>query len=410
MQVRCLKCKGRGFCGKISCPIINTSSIRFNIRDAIKNIDSSFESQSPAPFVGRVGYPNINVGILAPSEKKEDIDNYDSPKNWANEKKDINSIVNLRSSLINSRMNVGVLEKNKFIDIAKEVAMAKTSPDLELNLKKRPVFSLNIDPINTPMGPNADIINANLTVNPKIDNAVEKAVSDTDLLSLDAIKELYKKGIDENKISKLLSVGTLGVGNKRKLVPTRWSITAVDDNLGKEILNQIKDYKQTNYLSFFSGYLGNYYLVLMFPDVWSYELFEVYLPKVSWNQSEEINFSTDYESYEGRKTYAENCAGGYYAARIAVLEKLKEIKRQASVIMIRIITGEYTTPLGVWVCRESSRKSLNERPIEFASKELMMIYVRNLIKKRFGLDIDIMLNQSRLLNNMKVQSKLNQYF
>ena len=36
-------------------------------------------------------------------------------------------------------------------------------------------------------------------------------------------------------------------------------------------------------------------------------------------------FTTDYEPYTGRKTYAENCVGGYYAARLPILEKLKDI-------------------------------------------------------------------------------------
>ncbi|MCL4406837.1 hypothetical protein M1139_01955 [Candidatus Parvarchaeota archaeon] len=54
-----------------------------------------------------------------------------------------------------------------------------------------------------------------------------------------------------------------------------------------------------------------------------------------------------------------NTAGAYYAIRLAVLEKLREMKSQFSVLCIREITPEYFAPLGVWVVREGARKVLN---------------------------------------------------
>ena len=50
----------------------------------------------------------------------------------------------------------------------------------------------------------------------------------------------------------------------RKLVPTRWSIVAVDSNIGDNLISQVKDYNQSGYLAYFGGYLGNYFLILMF--------------------------------------------------------------------------------------------------------------------------------------------------
>ncbi|MCH7783699.1 hypothetical protein IID62_11605, partial [candidate division KSB1 bacterium] len=45
-------------------------------------------------------------------------------------------------------------------------------------------------------------------------------------------------------------------------------------------------------------------------------------------------------------------------------KKLNEIKKQGSVLALRFITGDYTLPLGVWVTRESARKSMQSKPIE----------------------------------------------
>ena len=105
------------------------------------------------------------------------------------------------------------------------------------------------------------------------------------------------------------------------------------------------------------------------------------MPNSSWNISNEINFTTDYESYDGRKTFAENCRGGYYSARLSILEKLKQIKRQGKILVLRFITEDYTVPLGVWVTREAVRKTINSKPINFSDKELMLKYAKVLIKK-----------------------------
>ena len=143
----------------------------------------------------------------------------------------------------------------------------------------------------------------------------------------------------------------------------------------------------------------------MFPEVWSYELFETYAPS-GWNLSKPLRYSTDYETYSGRKDYAETTAGGYYTVRLAVLEKLRELKRQASVLALRFITDDYTMPLGVFVTREAARKAMSNKMIEFSSKELMLEYSRKLVKKYFNYDADFILKESLLLKNMKQQKKL----
>ena len=179
--------------------------------------------------------------------------------------------------------------------------------------------------------------------------------------------------------------------------------------LAKNLLKQVKQYPETNYYAYFGSYLGNYFLILFFPEVWSYELFETYAPKAEWNLSDEYKFMTDYEPYEGRKKYAENCGGGYYAARLPILEKLNDTKRQGSVLTLRFITGEYAVPLGVWVVREAVRRTLKTRPLEFASKELMLKYANLLMKKKFNYNIDVLINKSILLNKIKTQRKLSDY-
>lgn len=363
------------------------------------NLKQDFFGEAPNIFIGRYGYPNINVGILG----TEEYAHHDEPLYWSAHDYRIQNIIDLRSSLVNSTFMANIKSfKDKFLDISQEISMASKPVDVEINLNKKPSFRLSFNQDTMPHGPRVKLKKADITENPKIPKKVDKAVSDYDLKAQDAINYLYKKNFDEHYLTKLLSVGNLGIKKQRKLVPTRFAITATDDIIGKKLIEEIKNYSEMYYSAYFGGYLGNYYLILFFPEIWSYELFETYVGSADY----EWPFATDYENYNGRKYYAESTAGGYYAARLAVSEKLTKLKRQGSCLCLRFITNEYWAPLGVFVVREASRKALKNKPIEFSSKELMLDYAKKLVKKKFGYELDNLLNQSKLLRNMKTQSKL----
>jgi len=423
MNIQCIKCKGRRFWGREFCAHYTKAESMFKVKEVLNSRQSKdeFSGQSPAPFVGHYGYPFVNVGILTPPEQIKEAWLYDAPNYWSEQDYDIRTIIDLRSSLINSRFKETIKapqmkkwskskKSERFLDISQEVGMASKPVDVEIGLEDKPKFRLNPSATTAPMGPHANLKKADITSNPKVHTKVDRIVSDTDLKAAGGLTYLYDNKFDENFLTRVLSVGNLGLKKNRKLVPTRWSITAVDDTLAKHIYKEIIDYPAVNeYMAFFGSYLGNYYLIMMMPDVWSYELFETYMPKASWNTSNKLSYSTDYEAYQGRKNYAENCAGGYYTVRLAILEKLRKMKRQASCLVIRIITGEYAVPLGVWVTREAARKTVLSQPLKFSSLELLLKYAKALMKKKYGFDADEILNQSLLLKNIKNQSKLTKF-
>lgn len=380
----------------------------FKVKQKLNKKD--FVSSSPAPFVGHNGYPNLNVGILSPVEFTLDAWKYDAPKYWAMQNMQIPEIIDYRSALINSRFNVNVRNRNKFLEIAQEVGIASKPVDIEFHLKDKPSFGFENDRILTPTGPKGLLEKAKMTSNPKVEYHVDKVTSDIDMKAGEGLNYLYEKGYDENFLSRMLSIGTMGLGKNRRLVPTKWSITATDDTLGKAVISEIKDYPEADYMTFFGGYLGNYYLILVFPEKWSYELFEMSIPlEVNPWSKEKKFYATDFEDFFGRKQYASETAGGYYANRLPVLNKLKELKRQGTVVSLRFITDEYTTPLGVWVVREASRNTMSSKPLRFASEELMMEYARMIAGTKFGVNVDNLLKNSVLIRAMKTQKKLKNY-
>ena len=77
----------------------------------------------------------------------------------------------------------------------------------------------------------------------------------------------------------------------------------------------------------------------MIPEVFSYEVIEAKIPGSVWNPGEYLSFMQDYESWYGRKDYAEEVAGGYYAVRLPVAEFLiKEVKTSCTTSSAALIS------------------------------------------------------------------------
>ncbi len=384
----------------------------FKVRDLSKiSVIDSFSP--PSVFIGsKLRYPEVNVGILSPLEKDENAWLYDDAKYWAKNDFEINQVLHLRNSLLNSRFKTKVTDarlNKKFLDIIKNVAVSSKPVELEIELKNRIQFNHEKDKVLTPLGMSADFEKAKIIGNVPIERHLDKIMND-ELKVSESMKILYENDFDEYSLSKILSVGVLGLKKDRRLVPTRWSITASDDIIGKQLLKKVRDYKWLEDYEFFYGeFMGNQYLILMLPNIWSFELFELYLSGSSWNPSDEIKASTDSEGFEGRTKYAFNTAGGYYAARLPILKYLDFIKRQASVVVIRIETPGYWASLGVWVVRESVKKALN-KIVKFSSRKELLDGAKEISKIKYQFDIADILKRSRLLREINLQRNLMEYF
>ena len=381
----------------------------------LRNISKLDSNSPPSVFIGsKLKYPLVNVGILSPLERDEDAWVYDDAKYWANNNFEIRDVLKLRDSLINSRFRSNVYDSrtnNKtLVQIAQEIAVASKPVDVEIELKHKLNFGRNADKVLTPHGMHGSLKKAKITSNVKVHRQVDKVMND-EIKSVEGMEILYKNNFTEYTLSKILSVGVLGLKKNKRLVPTRWSITATDDSIGKFLLKRVRENKVIeDYQLFYGEFLGNCYLIALLPDVWSYELFELYLPGSSWNPSQEIKASTDFEDYFGRKEYAHATAGGYYASRLPIIEYLNGIKRQATVIAIRIETPSYWAALGVWVVRESVRKAIARGAINFRDLNETLESMKKIGKIKYNYDAEDILKKSKLLNGIKTQTRLQQWF
>ncbi len=359
---RCVICKGKGLCGRPRCPILE----RFKAVETIPVSDNLFGASPPSVFVGSKGYPDIFAGPLVPpnvgdSEARQ----YDDPKELL--KISIDEVIGLRSRLVRSYARMDVKDAkaptNPFLLTSQELAMAEVPVDTEVWFTKPVDVNVAFDGTLMPMGPAGEIKSITLAENPKVPEKVDYLVSDTDVLAADSIRELHRHDISQNHITRIFSIGLLG--RERRLVPTRWSITAIDDMVGKMLLDDIRDYPEIREIALFtSEKFGNHFEILLIPRCFSFELIEIWHPNSVW--SEKLWIGSDREGYGGKKGYS-SLAGGYYAARTAAVEYLHAIRRQASVFIVREILPDYWAPLGVWVIREAVRDALTGRGMRFDS-------------------------------------------
>jgi hypothetical protein len=360
----------------------------------------------PSVFIGRIGYPHVYAGPLVPPVD-EDTSLYDMPEQWFGRTMD--EIVGFRSLLVRGKYRVHVQkldEGGKILDKTRELALAENSVDMELNLTKKPRGSIFMDDAVQPFGPSAPIRDLHLG-NARFEHRVEKAYRDTDLKAVQAVRDLYGKGVLVTKIQRAFSVGAFGLEKNRKLVPTRWSITAVDDIISKELREQIKTFPEINEFRVYESiYLDNIFEILMIPAQWSYESMEAWYPGTVWNPNgNSTAIYSDWEGNSGRTSYAQ-IGGCYYSARLAVCELLVKERRQATVVVLREARPGYIMPVGVWQVRENVRNAVRNVPYKYNTLNKAL----NRIASRLQIPLKRWIAQSELLKNALFQKKIIEYF
>ncbi|MCX6802622.1 MAG: Nre family DNA repair protein [Candidatus Diapherotrites archaeon] len=404
----CVKCKGKLLCGLSYCPVLERHSARSRATSRIKGTDF-YGSSPPGIFISWHNYPNITVSALSPTTVEPNAAILDAPEQWFGLSDQ--DILSFRESLIGSGKKFKAKEASlpdQKLSTMQELVMSFKPVNVEESLFKKPEPILSFHESVAPIGPRAPLKSIKLTENPKIPQKVDYLNADINVKSMTAVMELYDSGFPISFLYKLLSAGTLGVEKNRKLVPTRWAISAIDSNISEKIIDtKVKSFQQLGEIRLFhSTYLDNTFYVLLLPREWSFEQLECWLPGGAWTaDAKEHSIIQDHEFYEGRKDYASNVEGAYYSARLAVAEYLVKEKRQAAALVFREIGQGYNMPLGVWVIRETVRKALESKPFVFFDLQLAL--------KFLGMKLKVPVAQyekeSKLLDQIRHQKRLGDF-
>ncbi|MBI4095303.1 MAG: hypothetical protein HY438_00420 [DPANN group archaeon] len=379
---------------------LNELASRLKLRSA--DVGAKLEGSSPpSVFIGKFGYPKVFAGPML-TQQTGDTSILDSPEEWIPAGLTTEKIAELRIQLVRGKELVGIRDfKNKTVQKVQEVALAKKSVYSDVEFTKKPHgISFSFDDSHQPFGPSAPLKNFEKE-NSRFEPHLEKAYYDIDLKAVNAVTELYNKGLQFTQIQKAFSVGAFGREKNRRLVPTRWSITAVDDILGKYLVRKVKENPLIdNYCVYEFSALNNYFAVMFAPTIWQYEWTEAFIHILG---NEEMIFS-DWEPATGKKEYSP-VGGCFYSVRFAVAEKLAAIGRQASAIVFREAYPGYI-PLGVFACREITRNALKQQPKEFTDLKSALTYINS----KLQLGMDRFRQESTLLQGLNLQTSLAKFF
>ncbi|AAL63362.1 conserved hypothetical protein [Pyrobaculum aerophilum str. IM2] len=388
----CVKCRGgRYLCGLSYCPLlVRQLSAPFKIKIGRELYGSS----PPSFFVGRAGYPRVRLYPAAPPEVG-DTSVYENPKSWLN--MPLENFLALRLSLYRASLQRRVedaFNPPRDLQELQLLALSQSPVDTEVVFEKEPRGAY-FNEYTPPMGPAAPAKSVRVVGQPKIPKRAERLYGDRDVKASEAVVEMYASGLDVSYISRALSAGALG--RNRRLVPTRWAITAVDKILSDYLLQRVREFPEIDgYYLYARRTVGNLFIAILAPSKWAYEWGEAFEPHTVWNPGDSVVIETDYELYHGRRDYPE-IGGCYYAARLAMAEALYRMRRQAAAILWREVYTGFTIPTGVWWVRENVREMLRGEPARFDTLEDVLEAASYLMK----LPLENWLAMSRIVPLLK---------
>jgi DNA repair protein NreA len=394
----------------LSSPIEIKKELEKNWIRFIKQNSSKFSigridgSSPPSLFVGSYGYPKVRIGPMIPP-LHGDTTILDRTELWTG--KSIEEIANYRLSLFLGTMNVNIHDvSSRYLENMQELAMSERPAESEATFEKKPLVDvemqkeLRLDHEAPPFGPAAPL-RAFKVSSLSADQRIEAAYYDTDLRAADALMKLYRHRVEMSIIHKVLSMGMLGVKKKRKLVPTRWSISATDDIISGMLVKEIEmnptiDLFEVNRYS----HLANYYLVILIPaDMWSFEMIE------SWFTSRG-QMATESDNEDARApNHNPTIAGAYFAARLAVAEQLARRHKKAAAIVLREIHPQYIMPLGVWQIRQGVQEALKRPPQKFERFDEAISFACSYM----SLSKNEVIQKSWLWKSFKYQTKISDF-
>ena len=379
------------------------------LRENLLDVSESLLGGSPpSVFVGSYSYPKVNIGPLV-STKCGDVKFLDHPEEWTG--LELEDLISNRLSLIRGTSLASAIvdvNNNKYVELLQELAMANKSIDIEVKFDKKP--TLRFEGIDNSSVTDADSVQFGLVSKMEglripaaisVDKRIEKAYYDQDLNANEAVNMLYNKGTEISRLSKILSIGMLGTKKRRKLVPTKWSITAVDQIISANLIKKLIDYSSLdNFHLYRYAHLGNDYAIILIPDlVWSFEMHEAWIDndgKVSIESAAEISGSP--------KNYPK-IGGSYFAARVAVTEYLERHRRKSAAIILRQIHPDYVLPVGVWQIREGIRMAMKTKGEIFDSLDKAITQAcvgMNISKNEWT-------SNSAIINSIRQQRRISEY-
>ena len=245
----------------------------------------------PSVFVGSYNYPRVYAGPMLPPIHG-DTSIFDNPEGWGGLR--LGDILRLRLGMIRGIKPIRVGNtSDRYVQGLQEVALSLKPSESDVVFDGRventahAISRIESDALDTsvPFGPVGVVQSARFSGLSAPSRQIQNAYYDTDMSASEAMMTLYDSGIAMSAIQRCLSIGMLGGRQNRRLVPTKWSITAADSVISAKLLSDVIEYDLVDSCRVFcNAHLGNIFAIVLFPRRWMFELVEAWYAKTDASQ------------------------------------------------------------------------------------------------------------------------------
>lgn len=375
---------------------LNKTKIRFYkelklAQSKLKNT-KEIEGYASGSIVGEKNYPFLKIHSVSNENKKS---SFFKLNNLV--KKNYNDIIKIKAKSILGSTQETYIKKtkervnNELQNIYKSKKAIEFTSEFEKEIKFDKII---INKLSGILGSKNELKSIILNQNPPTSKQIEK-FTQKDIKSKQAIISLYEKGINEQQIINLLALGSFGIDINKKLVPTKWAITAYDQTIEKHLFNKIKKNKIIqNYEIYLHQDKGNFFIIILTSDILNGEIIEKF----------EGGSPSDYFDHENKLDKKEPAtSGGYFSTKLGIFEHLCQKNKQAGIISIRIIE-DYDIHLGVIFVRECARQAMKNRIFKCSNKNELNNFLAIKFPKHHNL-----FNQSKYLQEQRKQKRIRDF-
>lgn len=364
-----------------------------------------------APIVGEKNYPFLATHNISNEDKKT---SFFETGNLV--KKSYNEILPLKAKSILGSTQKNYIKKPKarIVEELRDIYKSKTAIEMQSSFDKEITFNKILSSkVAGVMGSQNELTKLEAQENTRTSNKIEKFTAN-DIKAREAIISLYEKGVSEHQIINLLALGSFGIEINRKLVPTKWAISAYDQTIDNYLHKKIQKYSLINQYEIYQDRdKGNDFIIILLPDTFSAEIVETWdisgfdqsEATGKWKTDKKMIIEQDYVGNNNKLGYTEpNCSGGYWATKSPINRFLDQRKKQASYISIRFIDN-YEIPLGVVFVRECARKALKNCIFKSSSQKEVEDFLKQYSPRHY-----YHFKTSKLLKEQQTQKKITSFF
>lgn len=393
----CAVCRGMARLCKLStCPYYRELLGRAELSKLLSS-SMIYGPSPPSLLVGERGYPRPSTGPTVAILEGVDTSLLESPRDWLG--RPLEELLALRLGLVYGWRRLRVEDARKrrrILETLQESAASSRPVDIEMRvsggLRARPGFGIR----SAPHGPSARLEDLRLASNASIPRRVDEVIGEKTLPAREAVELLGRAGLDEYYLTRVFSVGLIGRLAERRIVPTEWSITAIDDALARGPLREVRRLPLIHEFRIHSHSAHyNHAWVVLTPTPWMFELLE------GWVSYPGGSLYSDHEYLEPRRRYAENTGGAFYAVRLPIVRHLSAQRRQAGAIVFFEVRPGWI-PLGVWRFREIVKAALEKPPIRTETLEEAL----SVVERGPTLPLRRYLSKSVLIRHLRQQTRL----